>query len=132
MNSTPLQHEDRPNKVVLVVEDTEDMQFLVKEILGEEGFTVLIASHGQEALEILRSNPNLPAVILLDLMMPVMDGFTFRSEQLKDPHLAKIPVLVMTAAADIEEKAQKLGANGFIKKGMGIDELLAAVTPFCL
>lgn len=103
-------------KHILIVEDSTDLQELLARILGRQGYTVSRAYNGQQGLDALRTMPELPAFILLDLMMPVMDGFGFRQEQRKDPRLASIPVVVMTADSDPEIKSQQLGAHSFFRK----------------
>ena len=94
---------------ILIVEDAIDIRQLLQQLFELEGYTVDVASNGMEALTLLQSQSELPRVILLDLMMPVMDGFQFRELQVKDPRLASIPVLLMTADANIVTKTQKLG-----------------------
>jgi CheY-like chemotaxis protein len=81
-------------------------------VLRYEGYSVAAAANGREAIDHLRERGR-PCVILLDLMMPIMDGWQFRAEQLRDPGLAPIPVIVISAGADIERKASSLGAVGF-------------------
>src|SRR6185503_16336865 len=100
-------------KRILIVEDSLDIQTLLARFLESEGYTVARAANGNIALNLLQSVETLPNLILLDLMMPDMDGFQFRDEQKKNPRLAKIPVVVMTASGDIQSKAMKIGAKGF-------------------
>jgi len=109
---------------VMVVEDDDCVRELVIEILGGGGFTAVGVGNGEEALRHLRQEHlHHPALILLDLMMPVMDGRQFRSEQLKDPTLARIPVVVMSAS---EEGA--VPAEGYVGKPFDIDALLGVVS----
>jgi CheY-like chemotaxis protein len=82
---------------VLVVEDDRDLRESLADALRLEGYEVVCAEHGEAALRHLATGAR-PFVILLDLMMPVMDGWTLRQELLKDSKLATIPVVVMTAA----------------------------------
>jgi len=93
-------HDSRPAESgpasVLLVEDDLPIRDSLGEALTEEGFDVSTAGNGAEALERLRSG-RLPSVIVLDLMMPVMDGWDFRQEQLGDPALRDIPVVVVSA-----------------------------------
>jgi CheY-like chemotaxis protein len=70
-------------------------------------------------------------MILLDLMMPVMDGHAFRAEQLKDPRLAEIPVVVVSAYRDANVQAEQLKASRFLKKPPALDEMLAAIEDYC-
>jgi CheY-like chemotaxis protein len=82
--------------VVLIVEDERAARTGMEKILALAGYAPVSAANGQEALELLRAG--VPAsVILLDLIMPVMDGWAFRREQLRDPRLAHIPVIVLSA-----------------------------------
>src|SRR5947207_15447872 len=85
-----------PRDYILIVEDDFDIREALTQILEDEGFQVRCASNGREALEVATSGPA-PRLILLDLMMPVMNGWQFRAEQLKDPRLAEVPVLVISA-----------------------------------
>jgi CheY-like chemotaxis protein len=103
-------------KRILIVEDSEDVQMLLGRFLENEGYTVVYANNGREALEYLRKSEEVPGVILLDLMMPGMDGYEFRREQELHAPTASIPVVVMTADGNIQSKAMKIGANGFLRK----------------
>jgi two-component system chemotaxis response regulator CheY len=103
-------------KRILIVEDADDISETMKELLETEGYEVACVANGLEALRHLESTKALPNLILLDLMMPQMDGYAFREEQTKHPNLASIPVLVMTAATDPQAKVKKLGAQGMLKK----------------
>ena len=108
---------------VMVVEDDESVRELVMEILGGGGFTAVGVGNGEEALRHLRQAQRHPALILLDLMMPVMDGRRFRIEQLKDPSLARIPVVVMSACDD-----EAVPAEGRVGKPFEIQALLGEVS----
>jgi two-component system response regulator MprA len=88
----------------------------MKDLLEIEGYEVACAANGLEALQHLESSPTLPDLILLDIMMPGMDGYAFRTEQKKRPHFSSIPVVVMTAATDSLAKVNELGAHGLLKK----------------
>ena len=101
---------------VMIVEDAIDMQALLYRLLTAHGFVVECAQNGLDALEKLRRSEVLPSVILLDIMMPIMDGFKFRDHQLRDARLAQVPVIVMTASANIASGAAVGEAQGFIKK----------------
>lgn len=104
------------SKRILIVEDAEDIQFLLTQLLEAEGYQVDYVANGQEAIEFLTSSEHLPGLILLDLMMPVMNGYQFREVQEKHAQIASIPVLLMTAGGDIQSKSIKAGAKGFLKK----------------
>jgi CheY-like chemotaxis protein len=116
---------DDKNKILFVEDDT-DIRDTLTEILQEEGYAVEAAGHGQEALDKLKGRP-LPALILLDLMMPVMNGWQFRAAQLADPQLASIPVVVVSASSNIEQSAAALEAAAFVRKPVVLDQLLRAV-----
>ena len=84
-------------RTVLLVEDDELIREALGNVFAEEAITVEEARNGQEALERLRSRAQPPGLIVLDLMMPVMDGWQFHEQQQRDPRLAHIPLLVLTA-----------------------------------
>jgi CheY-like chemotaxis protein len=115
---------------VLIVEDDRDIRRAFAQTLEEEGFSAAQARHGREALELLRSSL-VPSVILLDLMMPVMDGWQFRIEQRRDPKIAEIPVVVISADASVQERLENMGVAGFLKKPVAFDDLLEMVRRFC-
>jgi CheY-like chemotaxis protein len=117
--------------VVLVVEDDEGVRESVKEYLEESGFKVVVAYGGLAALEMLRRFPT-PSVILLDLMMPDLDGWEFRNIQRSDPVLKDLPVIVFTAAGVKEEliKAQ-CGDVEMVRKPFPGDALLEAIQRCC-
>jgi CheY-like chemotaxis protein len=118
------------HQAVLVVDDNEDNRELVAVMLRALGYETLHAVNGAHALEILESN-NRPCLIVLDLAMPVMDGWTFRSEQLARADLRSIPVVLYSAHPDLEQHARGLGAAGYVKKPVNSDRLLAAVKAAC-
>ncbi len=112
-------------KTVLVVEDDETILFTVKEFLESEGYTVQTALNGFEALELLKKS-EIPNVILLDMKMPIMNGWQFAIEFL-DKHDHSAPIVVMTAAADAEQRAKDIGAIGWIEKPFDLNDLLKKV-----
>lgn len=83
---------------ILIVDDDNDVRAALSELLEAEGFSVEGAPDGREALARLRAAKVHPAVILLDLMMPGMDGWDFRSEQMRDPQLSGVPVVIVSAS----------------------------------
>jgi CheY-like chemotaxis protein len=115
---------------LLIVEDDFDIRDTLAQILEEEGYRVLGASNGQEALDQLK-NGEVPCLILLDLMMPVMNGWQFRAEQLKDPRLAAIPVVIISADAAVHEKVGSLSAVAVMKKPIQLERLLEIVGKYC-
>jgi len=116
-------------KHVLVVDDEVDLQDAICEVLEGEGYATSRASNGLEALDCLRKVDT--CVVLLDLTMPVMDGWEFRRQQLGDEALAKIPVVLVTADGHAGEKAGKISAQAFLQKPFRPEELLRAVAGFC-
>ncbi len=112
---------------ILVVEDDSDIRESMVDILEENGFGVTSASDGAQALSSLASNDPKPDVILLDLMMPNMNGFQFREKQLENEAYAQIPVAVLTADADAKEKSERVKAHAFLKKPLKIKALLDVI-----
>ncbi len=112
---------------ILVVEDDELIRAALARVLARTGHAVLEAADGAEALACLRAARPLPSLILLDLVMPVMDGVTFRRAQLADPELAAVPVVVLTAASQTEAEAAELRAAAMLLKPVDITDLLDAV-----
>jgi CheY-like chemotaxis protein len=84
---------------VLIIDDDEEIRRSLGEVLREQGHEVDLAAHGQDALTQLRSGIR-PSLIILDLMMPVMDGWRFRSNLVDDPELSEIPIIVLTGVGD--------------------------------
>ncbi len=111
---------------VLLVEDDLDIAEAILDVLMDEGYEVAHATNGLEALELLRSEPT-PAVILLDLMMPEMDGPHFREVQLSDPKLSEIPVVVVSADRMVAQKAQQLGISEYVTKPLQPSQLVSIV-----
>ncbi|MFT3764150.1 MAG: response regulator [Minicystis sp.] len=116
---------------LLVIDDDRDVRDAVVESLTDEGYGALEAENGAKALALLRNGARLPCVILLDMMMPVMDGPTFRAAQLDDPRLRGIPVVIMSASPRIESVATDLEATGFLRKPLQLSDLLAVAERFC-
>ena len=116
---------------VLVIEDDVDILHAIVQVLEDEGYAVRAAENGRVALDALRApGAKPPCVILLDLMMPVMDGWGFRAEQLRDSALAGIPVIVLTADGHAAEKARLMKAAGALPKPVELLTLLGAIQPF--
>jgi CheY-like chemotaxis protein len=123
--------EARPSVRVLVVDDNHYLRDVMTRALRGAGYSVENAGNGREALEHLRTAPELPALILLDLRMPVMDGTQFRAAQRRDPSLAAIPVLVVSSEDDGPEAAAALEAAGYLLKPFHVDHLLEQVALHC-
>jgi CheY-like chemotaxis protein len=119
---------DRP---VLVVEDHEDTRHMVETFLRINGIAVVAADNGLTGLAALQQHR--PCVVLLDLSMPVMDGWRFREEQrrLPDDALAVTPIVVVSALNDAGRHAQTLGAADLIPKPIDFDRLVTVVRGFC-
>ncbi len=109
--------------VVLIVDDDPDIRDLLCVVANAVGYDVQVAGNGREALSALKRGL-CPRVILLDLMMPVMDGFGFREAQLEIPELATIPVVVMSGVPQLETRARQLGADAFVKKPFHMPQIV--------
>jgi two-component system cell cycle sensor histidine kinase/response regulator CckA len=112
------------SRTLLVVEDDVDIREALDGLLSMEGFRVSGCSNGREALDWLRASPR-PDLIVLDLMMPVMDGWQFRVAQKDDPELATIPVLALSA--DSTAKAAAIDAEAYLKKPVDYDTLIDTI-----
>jgi len=119
-----------PHKRILIVEDCFLARELMSLILGEGGYMVSTAANGKEAIERLHSTDR-PDLILLDLRMPVMDGWTFREELKHDPELAVIPVVVISGLDQSGEENATLEAARFLHKPIETTELLETVQQCC-
>lgn len=108
----------------MVVEDEDSIREVLKMVLELEGYTVLSVANGLEALRALGTSPIRPSVILLDLMMPVMNGWQFLEEKNKTPAFASIPVIIVTA---FREKAATIQADDVVLKPIDFDQLMSAI-----
>jgi CheY-like chemotaxis protein len=113
---------------VLIVEDDADLREMMAQLLSLEGFRTEAAANGRDALRYLARGDR-PDVILLDLMMPVMDGWEFRRRQVQDPSISGVPVVVLSALDPA--RAADLGGTAFLKKPLDFDRLLELVRRFC-
>jgi CheY-like chemotaxis protein len=113
---------------VLIVEDDGDLREMMAQLLSLEGYRTQTVANGLEALRFLERNDR-PDVILLDLMMPVMDGWEFRRRQVQDPRIAGVPVVVLSAVDP--SRTSELGGASFLKKPLDFDRLLELVKRFC-
>jgi CheY-like chemotaxis protein len=121
----------RCDKFVLVVEDDRDVRDSILEVLEDNQYHPVAASNGQEGLQALRDAGCKPCLILLDLMMPVMDGWGFRAAQKSDTEFGSIPVVVLTAHASAQQTAHDMDAAGFLKKPVRLEALLDTVQRYC-
>lgn len=111
---------------VLVVEDDDTIGQIVAEVLVDEGYNVRRARNGFEVLEVLRGW--LPHLILLDLMMPTMDGWNFRAAQQRlGPEVADVPVIVLSGAREVSIRAAELGAREALSKPFELHLVVEAV-----
>src|SRR3954471_12672414 len=115
--------------LVLVVEDDLDIREVMRMVLEASGYQVFEAGDGAEALVVARAHR--PRLILLDLMMPGMDGFQFRESQLRDPAIAAIPVVIVSGGGALPQKAAELGAAGYLVKPTDLQRLLAVMQDLC-
>ena len=110
-------------KSILIVDDDADVREMLSQFFAIEGYDVATARNGKDALDQLRTGHQTD-LILLDLMMPVMDGWQFRMEQQRDPQLAPIPVVVLSAVYNARERAALLGAVDYMQKPVEFDKLI--------
>jgi len=114
-------------KTVLVVEDTQDLRELFIDALAEAGYRAQGAENGREALDVLATMPEKPCVVLLDMMMPVMDGAEFLVAVHANPELAALPIVIVSAATT----KLPAGVQRVMKKPVAMDALLETVSEFC-
>ena len=119
-----------PTHNVLVVEDDATLRDAVCEALCEQGISCTRCEDGQDALDFLRAGA-LPCLVLLDLEMPFVDGMNFRRQQLEDPGLAGIPVVVVTGHPRKEKEARRLGISVYLKKPIPPSRLVEVVERNC-
>ena len=117
---------DRPT--IFIVEDDTDTREMLGRFLELEGYAVETAANGAQALQRLAGGAR-ANLILLDLMMPVMDGWQFREEQIRRAELAEIPVIVVSAAG--KDRLEKIDADAYLSKPVDLEELLERVTEYC-
>jgi CheY-like chemotaxis protein len=134
MSSSPKPHcrvtlmnGERPT--ILVVEDDGDVNEAICSLLTEHGFATITVQNGADALAQLRAHPHVRAIVL-DVMMPVMNGATFRGAQLEDPSIADIPLVLLTGRSDGKPLAQALNAAAFLQKPFDADALLGILSPY--
>ena len=113
---------------VLIVEDNDDLRQMLTDLLAFEGFRTHAVANGREALDYLQDG-NHPGLILLDLMMPVMDGWEFRREQQRDSDFADVPVVVLSALN--EARAAEIGCAEYLRKPIDFDRLFDVVRHYC-
>jgi CheY-like chemotaxis protein len=113
---------------ILVVDDDQDIRDSLREVLEDEGYQVACVANGREALDYLKTASPRPCVILLDLMMPVMDGWQFRREQKQDPAIADIPLVVITATG---KRQVLIDAADLVMKPLDLNRLFETIERYC-
>ncbi|MCY1073248.1 response regulator [Archangium lansingense] len=112
---------------LLVVDDDRDLREALEEVLRDAGYTVLGACHGREALEVLAGARPLPGLVLLDMMMPVLDGLGFAHEMHAVPDWTAIPIVIFSASASNEAVAREVGACAYLRKPVDVEVLVETV-----
>jgi CheY-like chemotaxis protein len=115
---------------ILIVEDNPDVQESLAMVLAVTGYDVACVSNGREALDYLQRHSR-PDVILLDIRMPVMDGWEFMTRQQQDARLSQIPVVVMSGYVDQKEIAKQSPGTLYLTKPVNVDALRAAIQQSC-
>jgi CheY-like chemotaxis protein len=116
---------------ILIIDDDAGIRQLLTLFLAHKGYRAIGEANGEEALTHLHYTPLLPQLILLDLMMPEMDGAQFRRAQQEDPQFVTIPVVVMSAAENLQAQAPTLSADAYLSKPIDFDTLLDLVGQYC-
>jgi CheY-like chemotaxis protein len=115
------------SRTVLVVEDDEDVRETIRDVIGDEGYETIGAANGQEALALLSDGA--PHLIVLDLMMPVMDGWQLLAKLRANPRYASLPVLVMSASHDAQASLPQ--AQPFMRKPLSLGGLIGRIHELC-
>jgi CheY-like chemotaxis protein len=116
---------------IMIVEDDGGLREALTEVLEGEGYTVRGLANGREAITDLRARPSVPSLIIVDLLMPLMNGHEFCTALLLDPELAGIPVVLMSADAHLGERAGDVEAAAYLKKPLDVQKLLATIQEHC-
>lgn len=115
-------------KNILIVEDDQSIREMMKDVLEIEGYTIFTATNGKEGIETLQKIKPSPCVVLLDMMMPIMNGWQFLDFQRSSPEYATIPVIVCSA---YNESAKSVRPAAILSKPLQLKSLLGAVQSFC-
>jgi CheY-like chemotaxis protein len=132
-HDVPLSPYDYPQRGpgrVLVVDDDAPLRMLISRQLELAGFEVVAAADGPAALGVMRADPSI-RLVLLDLMMPGMDGWQVRHAHLDDPQLARVPTVILTGAPLASLDHQQLRAADYLLKPVGRDHLISVVSNYC-
>jgi CheY-like chemotaxis protein len=117
---------------VLIVEDDPALREVFAEVLGTEGYDVRLAANGHEALTLLTAHGDLPCVVLLDLRMPVMDGWELVKRLRETEAWRHLPIVVVAAHYMLADEARRVGAVAWLQKPVKVDRLLATVRDICV
>jgi CheY-like chemotaxis protein len=115
---------------VLVVDDDEPFRTEIVEVLRRSGYAVVSAGDGREALEYLRGD-NTPALVILDMMMPLMEGWSLFEAVKRDPRLASVPIVLLTCVGDSEDDMPELDVSGYLNKPVRMTKLLSIAAEHC-
>jgi two-component system, chemotaxis family, chemotaxis protein CheY len=118
-------------RAVCVVDDDDDIREVLTDVLAVEGYDVIASGDGERALGLLHERASDCRLVLLDLMMPRMNGWEFRRKQLQDPAIASIPVVLLTGAGTAVKAIDDLHVAATIEKPVELDTLLAEVAHYC-
>ena len=119
------------SEIVVIVDDDDDTREAIRTLLDEDGYRTIEARDGREALALLREARVRPALVLLDLMMPTMDGLTLRTRMRADPELAAIPIVVMTAHSAMQRALVNAEPDALVlPKPLDLDRLLQVVARY--
>ncbi len=124
------ERQDEQSGSVLVVDDEKDARDAIVELLEYEGYPAVGAADGAEALELLERGLR-PALMMVDLRMPVMDGWDFCRAVAADPRFAEIPIAIVTASASVDRLPERRRSAGLFVKPVQVSRLLATVRALC-
>lgn len=113
--------------LIMLVEDDPDLRDIIPELLEEQGYQTTAAVSGREALALLREMTPLPALVLLDWRMPIMNGAEFCQALQTDPRLASLPVLALSAAKPQDGEIERCHLVGWLRKPMHLEDLVAEI-----
>jgi CheY-like chemotaxis protein len=117
--------------LVMIVEDDKDIRETMAKFLANMGYTTISAGNGLEALSTLLDRKNIPCVVILDLMMPKMNGWEFRQEQLLRSDIANVPVILVSAIGNLHVERERLGAVDYLQKPFSLHQLHNVVQKYC-
>ncbi len=116
---------------ILVVDDDDDIREVMADLITDLGYRVSTARNGLEALQLLRAATVKPCLVLLDLMMPVMNGFEFIAERARDPSLAAVPVVILSAHGNLSQEQRDALGERVLPKPVPMDALLELIKRHC-